>query len=160
MYGDTDSAFILLPTTKKEADIKSFVEKVNKKLPGRMELEFEGLYKRGLFVTRKEGRVAKKRYALADYEDHLTIVGFEYVRRDHSLIARETQRRVLQEILVNVDPQKAHDIVLEVVKRLREGKVPKKELVVLTQLQRKLENYATTAPHVSAALKAKKRGKK
>ena len=159
VYGDTDSAFVLLPTGKSEEDVKKFVEKVNKKLPGRMELEFEGLYKRGLFVTRKEGRVAKKRYALADADNQLTIVGFEYVRRDVSIIARETQKKVLQEILVNGNPTKAHDVVLDVIKRLREGKVPKKELVILTQLQRRLDNYATTAPHVEAALKAQKRGK-
>ncbi len=159
VYGDTDSAFVLLPQNKTEDDIKKFVEKVNAKLPGRMELEFEGLYKRGLFVTRKEGRVAKKRYALADANNELTIVGFEYVRRDVSIIARETQKKVLQEILVNGNPTKAHDIVLDVIKQLREGKVPKRELVILTQLQRRLDNYATTSPHVEAAIKARKRGK-
>lgn len=159
VYGDTDSAFVLLPKNKTEDDIKKFVQKVNAKLPGRMELEFEGLYKRGLFVTRKEGHVAKKRYALADANNELTIVGFEYVRRDVSIIARETQKKVLHEILVNGAPNKAHDIVLDVIKRLRAGNVPKKELVILTQLQRRLDNYATTSPHVEAALKARKRGK-
>jgi DNA polymerase I len=158
-YADSDSAFLLLPKPKTEEDVKKFVEKVNKKLPGRMELEFEGLYERGLFVTKKEGKAAKKRYALASYDHELTIVGFEYVRRDVSIIARETQKKVLEEILINGNPKKAHDIVLGVVKRLREGKVPNKELVVLTQLQRRPENYAATAPHVSAAIKAQKRGK-
>jgi DNA polymerase I len=60
---------------------------------------------------------------------------------------------------VNGTPAKAHDIVLDVIKRLRSGNVPKKELVILTQLQRKPESYQTTAPHVSAALKAQERGK-
>jgi DNA polymerase elongation subunit (family B) len=156
---NTDSAFILLPGKKTEEDVKKFVQKVNTKLPGRMELEFEGLYKRGIFVTKKEGHAAKKRYALADYENNLTIVGFEYVRRDVSVIARETQKKVLEEILVKGNPKKAHDIVLEAIKRLRAGKVPKKELVILTQLQRKPESYAAMAPHVSAAQKAQKRGK-
>ncbi len=159
VYGDTDSAFLVLPEGKTEADVKAFVEKVNKTLPGRMELEFEGLYKRGLFVTKKEGKAAKKRYALADFEDELTIVGFEYVRRDVSMIARETQKKVLQEILVKGDPKKALEIVQEVVTRLRAGKVPKKELVILTQLQRKPDSYATTGPHVQAAQRAQKRGK-
>mgnify|MGYP001565892554 CR=1 FL=1 len=158
VYADTDSCFMLIGE-KKESAVKKFVEKVNAKLPGRMELEFDGLYRRGLFVTRKEGRVAKKRYALADANNQLTIVGFEYVRRDVSIIARETQKKVLQEILVNGNPVKAHDIVLDVIKRLRAGDVPKKELVILTQLQRRLDNYATTSPHVEAAIKAKKRGK-
>ncbi|MFH0970585.1 MAG: DNA-directed DNA polymerase [Candidatus Diapherotrites archaeon] len=159
LYADSDSAFLLLNPAQKETDIKKFVENVNKKLPGRMELEFEGLYKRGLFVTKKEGRAAKKRYALADYDHHLTIVGFEYVRRDHSLIARETQKKVLYEILINGKPENAHRIVFDVIIQLRAGKVPKKELVVLTQLQRKPESYTSIGPHVAAALKAQKRGK-
>ncbi len=159
VYCDTDSAFLLLGKDKTEEDVQKFVEKVNKRLPGRMELEFEGLYKRGLFVTKKEGKAAKKRYALVDYENNLSIVGFEYVRRDVSIIARETQKKVLNEILVNGNPSKAHEIVLDVIKRLRSGKVPKKELVVLTQLQRRPDSYATTAPHVIAAKKAIKRGK-
>lgn len=159
VYGDTDSAFVLLPGKKTEEDVRKFVQKVNKKLPGRMELEFEGLYKRGIFVTKKEGHAAKKRYALADFENNLTIVGFEYVRRDVSIIARETQKRVLEEVLVKGDPKRAHEIVLEVIQRLKEGKVPKKELVVLTQMQRRPDSYAAMAPHVSAALKAQKRGK-
>lgn len=159
VYADTDSCFMIVPETKTEEDVKLFVADVNKKLPGRMELEFEGFYQRGIFVTRKEGKAAKKRYALADFNGELTIVGFEYVRRDHSLIARETQKKVLQEILVNGDAKKAHQIVQEVVARLRAGKVPKKELVVLTQLQRRPESYQTTAPHVVAAQKAQKRGK-
>lgn len=159
VYGDTDSAFLVLPDGKTEADVKAFVEKINKKLPGRMELEFEGLYKRGLFVTKKEGKAAKKRYALAGFDNELTIVGFEYVRRDVSMIARETQKKVLDEILVKGDPKRALEIVQEVVVRLRAGKVPKKELVILTQLQRRPDSYATTGPHVQAALRAQKRGK-
>ncbi len=158
VYADTDSCFMIVDK-KTEADVKAFVEKVNKKLPGRMELEFEGLYKRGLFVTKKEGKAAKKRYALAGFDDELTIVGFEYVRRDVSMIARETQKKVLNEILVKGDPKRALEIVQEVVVRLRAGKVPKKELIILTQLQRRPDSYATTGPHVQAALRAQKRGK-
>ncbi len=158
IYADSDSAFLLLNTLN-EKDVQKLVEKINTRLPGRMELEFEGLYRRGLFVTKKEGRAAKKRYALADFENHFTIVGFEYVRRDHSLIARETQKKVLQEILVNGDPKKAHALVLDVITRLRSGKIPKKELIILTQMQRRPESYAQMAPHVSAALRAQKRGK-
>ncbi len=158
VYADTDSCFMIV-RERTEQDVCAFVKQVNKRLPGRMELEFEGLYKRGLFVTKKEGHAAKKRYALADYENNLTIVGFEYVRRDVSIIARETQKRVLEEVLVKGNPERAHAIVLETIGRLKEGNVPKKELVILTQLQRRTDAYVTTAPHVAAAQKAQKRGK-
>ncbi|MGC9059260.1 MAG: hypothetical protein ACP5H3_02560 [Candidatus Aenigmatarchaeota archaeon] len=55
-----------------------FVKKVNEQLPGIIELEFRGLYARGIFVTREKGEVgAKKRYALLDYQGNLEIRGFE-----------------------------------------------------------------------------------
>ncbi|MEM5766401.1 MAG: hypothetical protein QW423_02080 [Candidatus Aenigmatarchaeota archaeon] len=55
-----------------------FAEKVNKQLPGIIELEFRGLYEVGIFVAREKGEVgAKKRYALIDYEGNLEVRGFE-----------------------------------------------------------------------------------
>ncbi len=162
IYGDTDSAFVHVPKGKNEKDVIAFVEKVNKSLPGRMEIEFEGFYVRGLFVTKKgkkDAHAAKKRYALADKQGELTIVGFEYVRRDWSQIARQTQKKVLEEVLGKGNPAAALKIVQDTIQKLRDGKVPKKELVVLTQLQRRPEKYSSIGPHVAAAMKAEKRGK-
>jgi DNA polymerase I len=66
---------------KKEELIKKaeeFVEKVNRKLPGIIELEFRGLYEGGIFVAREKGEGgAKKRYALIDYQGNLEVRGFE-----------------------------------------------------------------------------------
>jgi DNA polymerase I len=159
VYGDTDSNFLLVPEEKGEKEVMDFVNFVNQKLKGKMELEFEGLYKRGLFVTKKEGRAAKKRYALAGYDGELNIVGFEYVRRDWSKIARETQKKVLQYVLVEGEPEKAVEHVTKVIQQLKNGKVPKKDLVVLTRLQQKPEKYSTTAPHVAAVIKARQKGR-
>jgi len=159
LYGDTDSLFILLPKEKKEKDVLGFVEIVNKKLPGAMELELEGLFKRGIFVTKKEGGAAKKRYALIDYEDNLKIVGFEYVRRDWSIIAKETQKKVIEAVLKEGNPDKAIAIVRKVIQELKDKKVPKKDLVIMTQLKRKPEKYDAIGPHVAAAKRAIERGK-
>ena len=55
-----------------------FAERVNKQLPGNIELEFRGLYEGGIFVAREKGEVgAKKRYALIDYQGNLEVRGFE-----------------------------------------------------------------------------------
>jgi len=57
---------------------QEFVDKVNKQLPGIIQLEFRGSYEGGIFVARKgEKRGAKKRYALIDKEGNLEIRGFE-----------------------------------------------------------------------------------
>ena len=87
IYADTDSAFLLMKD-KTQKDVNEFIKKINSKLPGIMNLDLQGFYKRAIFVTKKEGTgAAKKRYALIDENDNLKIVGFEYVRRDWSGIA-------------------------------------------------------------------------
>ncbi len=159
LYGDTDSAFLIMPKEKKEKDVEEFVEKINKSLPGVMNLELEGFFKRGIFVTKESGEGAKKKYALIDYDNNLKIVGFEYVRRDWSGIAKETQRQVIAAILEEGHPEKAAQIVKKTIERLRSGKAKKSELVVLTQLKRPIEKYVAIGPHVAAAKKAIEKGK-
>lgn len=159
IYSDTDSNFLVTPKGKTKQDVLDFVKKINSELPGSMELEFEGFFKRGIFVSKKEGGAAKKRYALMDFEGNMKIVGFEYVRRDWANIAKDTQRRVLHALLSEGNAQKAIEIARNTVMELKEGNVRKKELTVLTQIKRPLEKYVAVGPHVAAAKKAVKRGK-
>ncbi|HZX19961.1 MAG TPA: DNA-directed DNA polymerase [archaeon] len=159
LYSDTDSCFLLMPKDQGEKEAKEFAKSVNEDLPGAMELEFEGLFKRGIFVTKKEGGAAKKRYALIDFQNNLKIVGFEYVRRDWSWVAKNTQREVIQNVLEEGKPEKAIIFVRKVINEVKSGKVPKKDLVIMTQLKRKPENYDSIGPHVAAAKKAIERGK-
>jgi DNA polymerase I len=135
------------------AKIKNdFLSKINSKLPAAMELEFQGFYPRGVFVT-------KKRYALIDEDKKLTIKGLETRRRDWANIAKATQEKVLYTILWENNPQKAAEDVKAVINDLRAGKVPLKELVVFTQITKPLGEYENIGPHVQAAIKAQKRGK-
>lgn len=125
-----------------------------------MNLELEGIYKRGIFVTKKTGeQAAKKRYALIDYNNNLKIVGFEYVRRDWAPIAKETQRKVIEAILKEGKPEKAIEIVRQKIKELREGKTKKEELVIYSQIKKAINNYESIGPHVAAAKKAIAKGK-
>ncbi len=157
LYSDTDSLFLI--TKEKKKDIEEFIEKINDSLPEDMELELDGFYKRGIFVTKKEGGAAKKRYALIDESDNLKIVGFEYVRRDWCKLAKETQRKVIELVLKEGKPDKAAEYVRGIIKELNEGKVKKEELTIITLLKRKVEDYDSIGPHVAAAKKAIARGK-
>jgi len=159
VYGDTDSNFLKM-LDKSRADVEKFLEKVNAELPETMELELDGFYKRGIFVTKKEGGAAKKKYALMDEKGNLKIVGFEYVRRDWCNIAKETQKRVIEMVLSEGKTKEPVEYVRKVIKDLKEGKVPKSELVVMTLLQRKPKDYTAIGPHVAAVMKAQERGKK
>jgi len=158
LYADTDSNFLeMFDKTKK--DVEDFVEKVNKELPEGMELEIDGMYKRGLFVTKKEGGAAKKKYALIDEKGNLKIVGFEYVRRDWCNTAKETQKKVIELVLSQGNPGEAARFVKNVLNELKSGKIPKKDLVIMTLLKRNPKDYDAIGPHVAAAEKAIARGK-
>jgi len=158
LYNDTDSA-VLLMGKKTKKDIETLLKKINNELPATMELELDGYYKRGIFVTKKEGGAAKKRYAFIDENDNLKIVGFEYVRRDWCNLAKETQRKVIELVLKEGEPEKAAEYVRGIIKDLKSGKVKKEELTIITMMKRKVEDYDSIGPHVAAAKKAIKRGK-
>ncbi len=160
IYGDTDSAFLEIPKNRTKDDVVKFVDGINNKLPGVMNLELEGFYKRGIFVTKKgNDEAAKKKYALMDEKGRLKIVGFEYVRRDWARIAKDTQRKVIEAVLKEGDSAKAIGIVKDTLEYLKSGKAKKEELVIYTQIKRKLKDYESIGPHVAAAKKAIQKGK-
>ena len=99
IYSDTDSLAVTLKGKSKKSAL-DFLKKINDELPSLMELELESFYPRGIFVSKKgDSQGAKKKYALIDEAGKLKIIGFETVRKDWSLIARETQLKVIEMIL-------------------------------------------------------------
>ncbi len=155
IYADTDSVFLLMQSKSKE-DAHNFMISINKKLPGAMELELEDFYVRGVFVGKKgkSEAGAKKKYALLSESGRIKIKGFELVRRDWSNISRETQRKVLEAILKDGSKEKAMAIVKDVVKDLRDGNVNLKDLVIYTQIKKKIDSYDSKSPELHAAKKA------
>ncbi len=129
-----------------------FLEAINKKLPAGMELEYEGFYQRGFFVT-------KKRYALIE-DDAIIVKGLELVRRDWAPITKKTQQKVLTAILKEASPQKAAKIIKDVIDNIRKGNVMLEDLVIHTQLTKNPREYSQMAPHVLAAKKAIEKGRK
>lgn len=156
---NTDSIFLLMDDKKKEQALE-FMKSYNATLPETMELELEDFYISGVFVGKRgaEGGGAKKKYALLSESGRIKIRGFELVRRDWSNISRETQRMVLDTILKEGSKEKAIAIVKDVVKRLREGSVEINQLVIRTQLRKRIDSYDNKSPEVSAAKKAIKDG--
>lgn len=139
-----------------EAEIESqkdkFLDFINQELPEGMELEYEGFYKRGFFVT-------KKRYALIE-DDKIIAKGLELVRRDWAPIAKDTQQNILMAILKDGSPEKAREIVKKVIKDIASGGVAMNDMVIHTQITKKLSDYKQIGPHVMAAQKSIAKGRK
>lgn len=150
IYGDTDSLFVVAPGAKDK--IKEFLKHVNDTLPGILELEYEGFYKRGIFVT-------KKRYALIDEDGKTTIKGLEFVRRDWTPLARTTQKEVLDVLLKEAAPEKATEIVRKVIERVKKRDVSIEDLTLYTQLTKNISSYKNIGPHVVAAKKLIEKGR-
>lgn len=154
IYGDTDS---LLVQYKNKDKIMEFQKHINEKLPEYMELELEDFYKKGIFTYTKEGRGAKKRYALLSEKGELKIRGFEHVRRDWSILAKELQEKIINLILNNREKE-AVELVRKTIKELRENKIPMEKLKIYTKLVKDIYTYETNIPHVVAAKKAVNKG--
>ncbi|MFA4662620.1 DNA polymerase [Pyrococcus kukulkanii] len=156
LYIDTDGLYATIPGAKPEEIKKKaleFVEYINAKLPGLLELEYEGFYVRGFFVT-------KKKYALIDEEGKIITRGLEIVRRDWSEIAKETQAKVLEAILKHGNVEEAVKIVKEVTEKLSKYEIPPEKLVIYEQITRPLHEYKAIGPHVAVAKRLAARGVK
>lgn len=159
IYSDTDSIFLTLDG-KDVKEAESFRNRINDKLPGIMELELEGIFPAGIFVSAKMGPYgAKKKYALLADDGRIKITGFEIVRSNWSGIAKEVQEEVLNIILKQNDLQKALEYVHRVVKRLKEKKVSKEKIILHTRLTKDINEYDSVGPHVAVAKKMLEKGR-
>ena len=123
-----------------------------------MELELEGFFERGLWVSTRAGSVgAKKKYALIDKKGILKIRGFETVRRDWCNLAREVQNKVIQLVLKEGNEKKALEYLKSVIKQLKERKIEIENLIIKTQLKKPISEYKAISPHVIAARKMKEK---
>jgi DNA polymerase Pol2 len=157
IYVDTDSLFVTT-NGNTEKKMQVFLKKVNDTLPGKIKLDLQGIYKRGLFISKGAG-AAKKRYALLDSKGVLTIKGLEVVRSDWSRVAKDAQKAVLGMILGKDDIKGSIRYVKSVIENLKDGKIPLKNLVIVEQLSKPLSEYKVNAPHVNAARKILDRGR-
>jgi len=158
IYSDTDSiCFLQGEKTRKE--VFEFLEKLNKNLPGIMELELEDFYKRGLWVSKRASESgAKKKYALITEKGNIKIRGFETVRRDWCPLARELQSKVLKIILEDGNEKKALELVKKTICELKKRKIAREAIMIHTQLKKPISEYKAITPHVIAAQKMKEKG--
>ncbi len=150
VYGDTDSVMLTSQSESFKDDVINFTKEINKSLPSPIELEVEGFFIRGVFVT-------KKRYALLSEDNQLVVKGLEKVRRDWSKLARNTQGKVLR-LILNNKVEDAKEYIREVIKKLKSKEIPISELIMKTQLTKPLNEYKQMAPHVKVAKDMKNRG--
>jgi len=156
IYGDTDSCFLKYDDEEK---LRFDLQEVNNTLPISMSLELEDLFKTGIFVlSRSEKVAAKKKYALMDRAGNLKVRGFELVRRDWCNLVKETQKKVLELVLEQENPKEAISFAKKVLLDLKEKRIPNNKLIIQSFIHKKLGNYKTINPAMSAIINAKENG--
>ncbi|OLS16476.1 MAG: DNA polymerase [Candidatus Heimdallarchaeota archaeon LC_3] len=169
IYGDTDSAFVWFKNNsiqeitkgyelndEKNKEIAFFkvnnlVNYLNSKLKKPMELEVEDIAYRMAFKT---GR--RKAYSYANMSGELFIKGFEAVRADWSILAREVQTKVLHTLLTipKGGEDEAKKVLMNYVKKLHSLSHFEliKEVVIYSPIKRPPSKYRTAIPVVGAFL--------
>ena len=145
IYGDTDSIFI-----KGEGDVNKLQELISQKFG--IEIKVDKVYRRALFTE------SKKRYAGITEDGKVDIVGFEAIRGDWCELAKEAQRNVIEIILKSGKVDEAVKYVRKIIMSLRRGEFKIEDLIIWKGLDKDINEYTITAPHVVAAKKAIKAG--
>jgi len=158
IYGDTDSIFVKVKTKDLEKAYDKGEEIVGKiKLPGKLALNFEKVFRSFLILT-------KKRYAGWSFEknngewsDKIEMKGIETVRRDWPDIVTETMNVVLDIILKEGDINKAIKFVQGEVDKLNTGAVELSKLAVTKSITKSIDRYDGMLPHIELAKKIRER---
>ncbi|MBN1134278.1 MAG: DNA polymerase elongation subunit [Methanosarcinaceae archaeon] len=168
VYGDTDSVFVQCSSgceiSLEDAELvgNKIAGIVSNSLPDPMELEFESIAKRALFI-------AKKRYAIWVYErsgggwsDKIKVKGMETVRRDWCELTSKTLNKVLELVLKEGKVDIAVEYVRSVVDRVRNIDV-KKDLEIIDDLtltrmfSKGKKSYKSKQPHLTVVEKIEER---
>ncbi|WP_202320120.1 DNA-directed DNA polymerase [Archaeoglobus neptunius] len=151
LYGDTDSIFVTKNADPEamKADVEKLIEKLSDELP--IQIEVDEYYSAVFFVE-------KKRYAGLTADGRIVVKGLEVRRGDWCELAKKVQRRVIEVILKEKDPDKAVSYVRNVISDIRSGNVKLEDVVIYKGLTKKPSKYESMQAHVKAALKAKEMG--
>jgi len=160
LAGDTDSTFLQCGDEELERFNAEFADEVDEWVasrggkPGFIRLDAEKVYERLLFVAKKDGQPAKKRYAgRVRGERTLDIKGLEVVRSDGCRLERELQKRVLEYVLFvdEPDPRAAGRIVERCRDNLFTGAVGVEWITITQSVNKELDEYKAENVHVRIA---------
>ncbi len=170
IYGDTDSVFVRITSQNGEISLDDaesigtmVAAMVSENLPDPMELEFESIARRAIFI-------AKKRYALwifektgAGWKDSIKVKGMETVRRDWCGLTSKTLNKVLELVLKDGKVDESVEYVRGVVDRVRNLKVRTDseimdDLILTRKYNKKEESYKSKQPHITVVEKIRRRG--
>ncbi|KAI3521012.1 hypothetical protein L1887_10469 [Cichorium endivia] len=166
IYGDTDSIMIytgLDDINKAKSIAGNIIKEVNKRYK-RLEIDLDGVYKRMLLLKKKKYAAVKEQVRDGKVYKVIERKGLDMVRRDWSLLSKETGDFCLEQILSELSCEEVvesiHNKLRKVQEDMRKGEVGLEKYIITKTLTRPPEAYpdAKSQPHVEVALRLKKLG--
>lgn len=166
LYGDTDSVFVRLNTTKDKnvniqgetlaEELNLYFKKTLKQMfnvDSHLEIEFEKYY-RSFFLppSRSKTGGSKKRYAgllVQENKESIQFTGLEFVRSDWTKLAKDFQYELMYRVFNKL---KIRSWIRSFINELQQG-YKDGDLIYKKRLTKKAEEYTkSTPPHVKAVL--------
>ncbi|KAJ9540835.1 hypothetical protein OSB04_027341 [Centaurea solstitialis] len=166
IYGDTDSIMIytgLDDISKAKSIAGNVIKEVNKRYK-RLEIDLDGLYKRMLLLKKKKYAAVKEQIRDGKVYKVIERKGLDMVRRDWSLLSKETGDFCLGQILSELSCEEVvesiHNKLRKVQEDMRNGEIGLEKYIITKTLTKPPEAYpdARSQPHVEVALRLKKLG--
>jgi len=166
IYGDTDSVFVHMPRSLVDGkDREELIQNAHKMgeimadfvtqhFLSPVFLEYEKSYCPYLLLK-------KKRYAGYKFEPGLPpklhLKGIEAVRRDFAPLLVQTQKKLLNSLIIEQNKQKGLQMIHQTVKDLFMDKLPLDMFIMSKKLSRDPQDYKSKGPHVLLAMKLAKK---
>ncbi|XP_024959524.1 DNA polymerase alpha catalytic subunit [Cynara cardunculus var. scolymus] len=166
IYGDTDSIMIytgLDDISKAKSIAGNVIKEVNKRYK-RLEIDLDGLYKRMLLLKKKKYAAVKEQIRDGKVYKVIERKGLDMVRRDWSLLSKETGDFCLGQILSELSCEEVvesiHNKLRKVQEDMRNGEIGLEKYIITKTLTKPPEAYpdARSQPHVEVALRLRKLG--
>lgn len=154
IYGDTDSIFIKMPNITIEKSIKygkMLEHNITKDLYHRknaLVMEYEKVFCPLLLVTAK--RYAGRKYEFDPNKYKMTTNGLQLVKRDTAILCVKTMGSFFDCIFKDNDKIKGANVVKDAITNLFNDNTPLEYFKLTKKISKKLSDYKTIPPHISA----------
>ncbi len=164
VYGDTDSTMVKIDVE----DLKSVLE-IGDFLASEINSSYDSFAKQELKadehwfsiklekIYKRYYQVGKKRYAgllvwkEGQFVDKTEIVGYELKRSNYPRITKETQQKVFDMMLNEVDPAEIKEYVSRVITKIRRGEVSLEDIAIPRGIKKDMDEYLTQDEHIRGA---------
>lgn len=160
LYYDTDGIYVEMgegDTGKLASELTDSMAKWCKKegMSQSLKLKLDRVFGKVLFKGVKKRVAGHVIWEDGKECDYLYIQGFEYVRRDSSLLTRKVQRETFEQILRG-NPEDLVKYLRDVVKKMKAGEYSLREIALKKTLHKKFEDYKSEVDYLRGAKYANK----